>query len=679
MKLAIDTGGTFTDIIFMKDDNKINFKKLPSTPDDYSKAILTGIKDVNSTMSNISFFIHGTTIATNAILQKTGANTALICTEGFKDLLDIKRGNRSGFGMLRADWVPPPPIIPRRNRLSVNERISYDGKILTPVNKNEIYNLVNILKERKIESVVISLLHSYINPVNEQKIKNIITDKYPEVFVCSSSDLIPLIREFERTSTVVANGYVGPLMNKYITNLENACSELDFNGNFSIMLSHGGIVSSSSAKTVPIRTVMSGPAAGVIASQIIGNSIGLNNIMSFDMGGTSTDVSLISDGNIQTIDESYIEFGVPILFPSLLVETIGAGGGTISWLDKFGNLKSGPQSSGSYPGPACYGNGGKSPTVTDAHVLLGRIDPKMFLSGNKILNPQLSKNVIKNLSDDFGTDVIETSFGIIKVTDSNMEKTMRKISTERGYDPRDFHLLAFGGAGPMHCIDLAHDMNMAGIIIPKFPGLTSAFGLLFADIKHDYIKTFNKSYETVDANDVEQVFEEGESIVLSKLIHEGFTKNNIVINRKFHMRYLGGFEPYNLQISIKSNKYDKKQINQTLKDFTTRHQQEFNYSLDAHPIIIEMISVEGIGVTQKPLFEKSKYNNSVGDALKGNRDVYFDSFGFQNTKIYDRNKLYFGAEISGPAVIEQLDSTIIIPPDNIAEIDKYSNIIINLK
>ena len=677
-KLAVDTGGTFTDVITMSSGGTLKITKVPSTPHDFSAGILDGVKTVLPDMRQVLLFIHGTTVATNAIVQKTGASTGIVCTHGFRDMLDIRRGNRSGEGMLRADWIPPKPLVPRRNRLSVTERIGYDGKEIVPLNEEEGRMVARNFKIRNIESIVISFLNSYVNPSHEQRMEELIGEEYPNAYVYTSSGLLPVIREFERTSTVVANGYVGPLMDRYLTRLERRCERLKFEGDLLVMQSHGGVMSSEFAKRVAVRSVRSGPAAGVIAAKAICDPLGISNLMSFDMGGTSTDVSLVHDGEIRTTDESNIEFGVPILFPSLLVESIGAGGGTIAWTDQFGNLKSGPQSAGADPGPACYGRGGREPTVTDAQVLLGRLDPAMFLGGRKTLQAEKAKRALTRLSDQFGGDVVEAARGVLRVTDSNMEKAMRKVSTERGFDPRDFSLVAFGGAGPMHCLSLAQGMNMNEVIIPPMPGLTSALGLLFADIKHDFVRTYNRPQGRVDPQEVEKTFRVGEATIHENLKREGFAGNKVLVKRKLSIRYVGGFEPYSIQISVPRKMFDHFILEETVANFTREHEREFGYSLPDYPVVVEMIGVEGVGVTTKPTLRKKRRTGDLLKAQKGKRDVYFEEGGFTSSNIYEREKLGDGHLVEGPAIIEQMDSTVVVPPDMTAKVDSFMNLRIGL-
>ena len=673
VRLAIDTGGTFNDVIMMRGE-EIEITKVPSTPNNYAEGILTGIGQLLPDMKEISVFLHGTTVATNAIVQKVGADCGLICTKGFRDLLEIRRGNRGGEGILRVDWDPPPPLIRRSNRVGVTERVGHLGEILTPLDEREAREIVKTMRARKLDAIVVSLLNSYLNPAHERRLKEIVQEEYPGVFVCTSSDLVPVMREFERTTTAVANAYVGPLMARYLASLEEGCAKRSFVGGLLLMQSHGGVMSSDFAKVSPVRTAMSGPAAGVIAARAIGLAAGVSNIMSFDMGGTSTDVSLIPGGEISMTEESSVEFGVPVLFPSVAIESVGAGGGTLGWVDEFGNLKSGPKSAGADPGPSCYGRGGTNATTTDAHLFLGRLDPTSFLGGKMPLHRDLAEAALDRLAKKFGSPTLETAWGLLRITDSNMEKAIRHVSIERGFDPREFSLIAFGGAGPLHCLSIAKEMSIGEVIVPPMPGLTSALGLLYADIKHDYTRTYNKSQDRVEVNDLEALFQDAEGVLRTNLAREGYGPGSVTIRRRLHMRYLGGFEPYAVQVPIGNGTITAESFSMAVDLFNRMHEKEFMYALKDHPIVVEIIGVEGIATTAKPAFKKEELGPAdPSGALVGTRDVYFEG-GFQKSKVYDRRKLRPGSEVPGPAVIEQMDSTTVIPPELVAKVDGLKNL-----
>ena len=673
VRIAIDTGGTFNDVIMMTGE-EIKITKVPSTPKNYAEGILTGIGQLLPDMKEVSVFLHGTTVATNAIVQKVGADCGLICTRGFRDLLEIRRGNRSGEGILRVDWDPPPPLVKRRNRIGVTERIGGTGEVLTPLDEGDARLAVRALRARGVSAIVVSLLNSYLNPVHEHRLKEIIGEEYPGVFVCASSDLIPVMREFERTTTAVANGYVGPLMSNYLTSLEDGCSRLKFEGGLLLMQSHGGVMSSEFAKVSPVRTAMSGPAAGVIAARAIGLAAGVSNIMSFDMGGTSTDVSLIPGGEIRMIEESSVEFGVPVLFPSVAIESVGAGGGTIGWVDEFGNLKSGPRSAGADPGPSCYGRGGTSATTTDAHVLLGRLDPRSFLGGRMTLRPELAEAALKRLAEKFGAPVLDTAWGLLRITDSNMEKAIRHVSIERGFDPREFSMVAFGGAGPLHCLSVAKEMSIGEVIVPPLPGLTSALGLLYADIKHDFTKTYNRPQDRVKVEELNSLFEEAEGALRRNLAREGYGPERIVIRRRLHVRYVGGFEPYSVQVPIPNTPITAESFSDVVERFNSLHEEEFMYALRGHPVVVEMVGVEGIAVTAKPEFKRAELGPAdPSGAQVGARDVYFEA-GYVGSKVYDRRRLKPGMRVDGPAIVEQMDSTTVLPPGLNATVDALGNL-----
>jgi N-methylhydantoinase A len=361
-----------------------------------------------------------------------------------------------------------------------------------------------------------------------------------------------------------------------------------------------------------------------------------------------------------------------------MIESVGAGGGTIARIDEFGDLKSGPRSAGADPGPACYGRGGENATTTDAHVFLGRIDPKMFLGGNMALQSELAKDALGRLAEKFGHDVTETALGMLRITDSNMEKAIRKVSIERGFDPREFSLVAFGGAGPLHCLSIAKEMSIGEVIIPPMPGLTSALGLLYTDIKHDYTKTYNKAQDKMKPEEVESLFQEAEKALFQNLEKEGYASDKIVTRRRLHMRYLGGFEPYSIQVGLPDRDFTQQTFGRAIEQFNVLHEKEFKYSLKDHPVVVEMLGVEGMAITAKPPFRAETLGpTDASAAVRETRQVYFEG-GSLSSKVYDRRRLHSGAEVAGPAIVEQMDSTTLIPPGLVARVDQFRNLRVNV-
>ena len=508
--IGVDVGGTFTDFsLFDAEKKELSHFKLSSTPDDPSRAIVSGIIELmkikNISSKEVDYLAHGTTVATNALIEKRGAKTALITTKGFKDLLEIGRQTRPGLYNILQN--KPEMLVPAEWRCEVTERLYYNGEVCTPLNEAEVEEAVNMLRDDDVEAIAVCTLFSYINPEHEEKIEKIIKKVFPKAYVSLSNEIVPEFREYSRMSTTVLNAYLGPVMKKYVTNFENSIKEIGIEVDPYVTQSNGSIISISETIENPIRTAVSGPSAGVIASTYISNMCGIDKIITFDMGGTSADISLIENGLPQLSSERMIE-GYPVRIPMLDIITVGAGGGSIAWIDDGGALKVGPKSAGAQPGPACYNRGGTEPTVTDANIVLGRLNPGYILGGRMELNYELGKEVIQNrISSATGIDVVSAAAGIIAVVDSNMVRAIRLVSVERGYDPREFTLVAFGGAGPLHACAVSQELGINNILVPSSPGTLCSLGLLVADIKYDYVETHILSAKNNNLNEINEIFD----------------------------------------------------------------------------------------------------------------------------------------------------------------------------
>ncbi|MEZ5101587.1 MAG: hydantoinase/oxoprolinase family protein [Thermoleophilia bacterium] len=673
MRLGIDTGGTFTDIVTLASDGTMELTKVPSSRPGDSGGILAGIEQQLGGMGEVDVFIHGTTMATNALIEKNGARCALIGTDGFRDLLEIRRANRPKEGMLSIAWDPPAVLIPRRFRFTVAERINYRGDVLVPLDEDAVREVLRRCAANRIEAVAVSLLNSFKNPAHELRIGELIAEELPGAYVTLSHRLVPVVREFERTATVAANVFVGPQMERYLSQLSDGCAGLGLASELLVMQSHGGVMSSAFAARNPVRAARSGPVAGVIAAARVGAEVGVNDLVSFDMGGTSCDISVVRDGKPTITDESEIEFGLPVLFPSVLIDTIGAGGGSIAWVDGSGRLRSGPESARANPGPACYGRGGELPTTTDAHVVLGTLGARSLLGGQMELDVDAARRAVARVAEQLGEDVVATAAGIIRVSNSIMEQGVRRMTLEQGHDPRDLALVPFGGAGPLHAAAIARAMHIPEVIVPQHPGVTSALGLLFADLRHDHIESFGVPVPLVEPARVEEALARGREEVRARLEREGVGAAELRIEHFLNMKYAGGIEPQAIAIAVDvSGGIDREWLDAAVERFHAIHAERFNYAVESYPVEIESVRVEGIGVIETAQVRPARTGEA---AERTTREVFFPDEGRALTAtVVSRDGLVPGDVIEGPAIVEQFDATTTIEPGMTATIDERGNI-----
>lgn len=686
-RAAVDTGGTFTDVCFLNEiTGELLVTKVPSTADDPSRAIMHSLKRVaemgNVSLSALSLLLHGTTVATNALLERGGARTALIVTRGFKDLLYIGRQNRPHLYDFRA--TKPDPVIPRHLTLEVNERILPGGRVLNSLDEEDLIAVAAKLREISPDSVAVSLLHSYANPVHEQRVKEIINKFLPGVPVTLSSELLPEFREYERTSTTAINAVVTPKMSTYINELS---AELEHNkksgrtGLF-IMQSNGGVISARQAASESARTVLSGPAGGVLAGVMLSRETGRPNLITVDIGGTSTDVSLIHMEHPRYTTEGLIG-GYPLRLPMLDIHTIGAGGGSIARVDRGGALKVGPQSAGANPGPACYGLGGHEPTVTDANLVLGRLDRAISIAEDRYLDLEPARMVINNkIATPLGLPVEKAAEGIIAVVNAGMARAIRLISVQRGYDPREFTLLAFGGAGPLHAAQLAREIGIPHVLVPRYPGVNSAMGILFADVRRDYVSVAVTPWEQVQVEDLMNILTDLEYRGRQDLAGEGFEPEGVVINRYIDLRYSG--QSYEITLPAPGGRLSPGDLKLLERSFHLTHRKEYGFSREGAPL--EMVALR-LSAEAKPPGSRQLTNLSLTrgrDSAAGiiktqpvYRKVIFDGVPHK-TAVYQRNLLPSGTELNGPAVVEQSDSTTLIWPGMKARVDSKLNMIITV-
>ncbi|MEB8386560.1 hydantoinase/oxoprolinase family protein [Rhodobacteraceae bacterium KMM 6894] len=667
-RVAVDVGGTFTDVCIMDEDTgEIRIEKTPSTPDDPMRAIMNGVADSKVNLADVTMFSHGTTVATNALITRKLPRTAMICTEGFRDVVEIRRSNKEDLWDTYKDVAKP--YIPRRDRLTVRERIDAAGEILQELDEKEARKVAEILKKRDVKAIAVCFINSYVNGQNERRMKEILAEVMPGVHVSISSQIMPEIFEHERFSTTMVNAAVSPVVVDYVSRLSDKLQEGGYTRDLLLLHTGGGVMTPASVKDFAARLAGSGIAAGAIASRFIGNLCGFENSIGFDMGGTSTDVSLAHHGEPIMTKDWYIEYGYPIRFPSIEVLTIGAGGGSLAWKDEGGSLRNGPQSAGAYPGPACYSNGNEVATNSDANLVLGRLGTS--LAGGEItLDPKLAEAAVRDtVAEPFGMELHEAAEAIIDVANANMANAVRLLSITRGHDPRDFALVAFGGAGALHGAEVAKELSIPVVIVPPNPGVTSAMGCLLVDIQHDFSDSFMADAASTDPKDLEAAFQKIEAEAVERLRHEGVAPENTVLQRTTEMMYQGQWR--SLAVSTPSKVTSTEDL---IAGFHEQHEREYNFRREDAPVSIFRVGVKATGVVPKA--ELPKYEvveNTPTPATQ--RDVWFDGKCCK-ADVYDRAEFKAGAQFSGPAIVEQVDSTVVVPPNTTATVDQYMNILI---
>ena len=670
-RVAVDVGGTFTDICIMDEETgSIRIEKTASTPDDPMQAIMNGIEQGRIELSEVTMFSHGTTVATNALITRRLPRTAMVCTEGFRDVVEIRRANKEDLWDTYKDVAKP--YIPRRDRLTVGERVDAEGTVLEALNEDDAHRVAAILKKRGIKSIAVCFMNSYVNGANERRMRDILKASMPEVPVSISSEVMPEIFEHERFSTTMANAVCAPVVVDYVSRLGEKLAAGGYQRDLLLLHSGGGVMTPASVIDFSARLAGSGIAAGAIASRFIGNLCGFQNSIGFDMGGTSTDVSLAWNGQSRITKDWYIEFGYPIRFPSIEVLTIGAGGGSLAWQDEGGSLRNGPQSAGANPGPACYRNGNRIATNTDANVVLGRLGSS--LAGGKItLDPALAEEAVQEtVATPFGMELHAAAEAIVAVANANMANAVRLMSISRGYDPRDFALVAFGGAGALHGAAVARELSIPTVIVPPNPGVTSALGCLLVDVQHDFSESFMTDASIVAPAELEAAFQRMEAQASERLLHEGIAPQDMALQRTVEMMYQGQWR--SLAVSAPARIVS---IASLIDAFHAEHEREFNYRRDEAPVAIFRVAVKAIGLVPKAELPKYPVRDHAPEPL-GRRAVWFDGKSY-DAAIYQREVLEAGATISGPAIVEQFDSTTVVPPGMSARVDAFLNILIGTK
>lgn len=675
-RTAVDIGGTFTDLVYLDDGSgRVGLGKTSTTPAHFEEGVVTAIAQAN--LEQVQFLAHGTTVIINALTERKGAVTALITTRGFRDILEIQRANRPDLYNLL--FKKPEPFVPRRLRLEVTERINYKGEVLTPLNEDDVRAAVAEARRQGAEAIAVCFLHSYTNPAHEQRAVGIIRAQWPEVDVTASHELTNEWREFQRTSTVVLDAYVKPVARRYLQALSRRLDDVGIGQQVCYaMQSNGGISSFELASRTPINLVESGPVGGVIGAAVIGQLVEEPNIITLDIGGTTAKSSLVERGTVRVTSDYYIErtpitAGYPIKVPVVDIVEIGAGGGSIAWIDPAGALKVGPQSAGAEPGPAAYGYGGTEPTVTDANVLVGRINPDYFLGGSIKLDVEQARRAMMKIAELLGVSVEEAALGIIRIANANMIHLLRLVSVRQGRDPREFAMVAFGGGGSMHATSLARDLRIPRVIVPPAPGHFSAWGMLMSDLRHDIVQTRLMRTEQMEMRDFMLSWHDLEQRLRAIFADEGIAAGDVIFARSADMRYLG--QEHTVNVPIPGGELSDAQRSQIESKFHELHEQLYTFRQNS-PIEIVNLRLTGFGTVRKPELQRIESNGDSIHALKGTRLVDFDDLGRHETHIYERSRLGAGAELRGPAIVEEAAASTLVLPEQRLLVDTYGNLII---
>jgi len=677
--IGIDTGGTFTDLVLVDiSSGNYLFHKVPTTPEDASKGILTGISEIielgKYAPRDVGFLCHGTTLATNAVLEGKWAPTGMITTQGFRDVLELARQRRPSFFNLDISKPVPPAL--REVRIEVPERVDYNGDIVTPLDVDAVRAAAHKLRELGCESVAICFLHSYATPEHEQRARDAVKAEWSESYVCASSDILAEFREYERFATATVNASLMPVMDRYLERFESGVKSLGIPNEPRVMQSNGGAVSPDAVRRAPVNTFFSGPAGGVIGAASLGVASKVNRIITFDMGGTSTDVCLIRDGNPN--NQNVREMGgFPVRTRTLDIHTIGAGGGSIAWVDPGRLIKVGPKSAGARPGPACYGRGGELPTVSDANMVLGRLNQKALLDGRMPVYPDRARTALeKHLCEPLGIDLDRAASGVLEIVNVNMMGAVRVISVEQGEDPRTYALMPFGGAGPLHAADVAQTVGMTSVFVPQRPGLLSAIGLLHANARGDFSITRLVPMESSSLPALKDGIEGLRERAERWLKTEKLDRKLAIFEWYADMRYFG--QNFELSASFHSDLNDA-ELKRLAEVFHATHEQNYGYRMADQAV--EVVNLRLTVIVRRPIppaWKQTGGGESVEKALIEIRPVWFAQTGFVDTKIYRREALPADATFEGPVIIEQMDTTTVVPPHSKVRIDHIGNVFIDL-
>ena len=686
-RIGVDVGGTFTDLIFVDEEaGRITVDKVPSTPDDPARGVVEGVSDLCTKagvpLADVDNLLHGTTVATNIVLTHTGADVGMLTTHGFRDILHIARHKKPyNFSLQQELPWQSRPLVKRRHRLTVHERVTVpEGEVIVPLDEDEVRERVRELRDSGVEAVSVCLLHSYLNPAHERRIKEILLEEFPEAYLSVSHEVLPLYREFERFSTVCLNAYIGPRVSRYVARFDDALRDAGYGRDVQLMQSSGGMATVSSATERPVNLLTSGPVAGLIGGIWAGSVAGFDNVVTLDMGGTSADIGVAARGQLRMrhlLDTKVGDYQAMV--PMVDIDTIGAGGGSIAYVDEGGVFRVGPQSAGADPGPACYGRGGEEPTSTDAQLVLGRLRPdRGLLGGTMALDVDLAERAMEKVAARLGVSVDEAALGALQIQKFGMAQAIELNSVRRGYDPREFTLVAAGGAGPLFACDIAFELEIPRVLVPPHPGITSATGLLATDLQHEFVATERHALESLDRERLAARFDELCEQAAERLDADRVPEDRRLVRRLADCRYAG--QGYEVRFDVPPGAIDDAWIADLAEAFHRAHEREYGHRFDAE---IEIVNIRAVGIGRIEELRWSEAPDGDEDATGAvtvERDVVFDVGGRAErrmTPFYDRALLLAGNRIDGPAVIEQYDSTTVVPPGVTAEIDSFGNIVID--
>jgi N-methylhydantoinase A len=676
LRLAADIGGTFTDVaVFDETTGKLNFGKALSTPKHLVEGINNGVAKAGADYKSVGLLLHGSTVGINTILERRGAKTALIITKGFRDIYEIGRINRPDSYNLF--FQKHEPLVERALRFEVNERILADGEVETPLDDREIEALGDHLAGLGMEAIAILFLHCYRKPDHEQRAKAILQKRHPNIFVSASHELSQEYREFERCSTVVANAYIGPIVDRYVGGIDEHIRKSGFKGSFLIVQSTGGLYDAAQARQYCVRMLESGPAAGVIGTRTLCQTLGLKNAIAFDMGGTTAKAGVIHDGEPLTTGSALLggyEKALPIQIAMMDIFEVGTGGGSLAKVED-GMLRVGPQSAGAAPGPACYGLGGTEPTVTDANLALGRLGADRFLGGEMKLDTAAAKKALtKHIGEPLGMDATAAADGILRIAVTAMSYAVKGVTTERGLDVGDYVLVAYGGAGPLHAVEVARELGMRRVIVPMAPGVFSAYGMLFSDLRYDFVRTWFTRLDDASFDEIEAVYQELEDDGRRSIGATSVRPEQIAIKRAVDMRYVG--QEHAVTVDLPMEVFEKKDRKAIKDHFDAQHEQRYGTNAPAERAEIVSLRTAVTGVMRKPPQEKIAAGGPepAKVAFTGKRPVYYEGEGFVDTPTYARAALVAGNKIAGPALIEEHASTTVLAPGDQATVNAYGHI-----
>ena len=690
-RVGIDIGGTFTDIVFLNSEGRLFTKKVPSSVDNYARAIVEGMAEVfdeaSITPKDIRELRHGTTVASNAILELKGARVGLITSAGFRDVLEIRTLRMPRLYDLA--WEKPPSLVERYLRQVVDERINANGVIERRPQRSEVEQVVRRLLDEKVEAIAICLINAYANPDNERFVEDIVREMAPDIPLCISADVLPEMKEYERTSTTVINAYVLPVVGTYLTALRKGLDGDGISAPIYLMQSNGGLTTSETASKLPMHIIESGPAGGVIGSQAISKASGLENVITFDMGGTTAKTSMIARGEVTRALDMQVGGGImhgsrlmtgagyALKVPAIDLAEVGAGGGSILSIDAGGSLRAGPESAGASPGPVCYDAGGESPTITDANIILGYLNPNHLVGGAVKLNKEKAAGLFKEkIADHLGLSLEEAAYGAHLISASNMIRAIKAVSTERGRNPQNYSLFAFGGNGPLFASGMADAIGIKQVIVPPSPGLFSSFGLLYADVEHHYSRTFRRLLTDADPQELTAAWEGLAKEAIDELNKEGFADASAVIERSASLHYKG--QIYELSVPAPSGNFDAKKLAELSESFGQEHEIVYGHRAGPEePVELVNIAVIGRGIPDSSRVPEKLYAEEALKPFDRNRKAYFGKdHGWVETPILGRDDLQ--KKYSGPVIIEEYDATCLIPPKAEAHLDSFGNIVIDL-